>query len=115
MSSIEKTAYPRFPKRKKIKQDELNRSYSLRHDELNIIKCAAKTDKSRFNMAIQLKTFQRLGYFVEIDKIPSEIIVHIRQSLKYHYRLTPGYGVNNKSIYRHRQKIREFLKVNRWG
>lgn len=33
MSSIEKTAYPRFPKRKKIKQDELNRSYSLRQDE----------------------------------------------------------------------------------
>lgn len=66
-------------------------------------------------MAIQLKTVQRLGYFVEMDKIPSEIVVHIRQSLKYHYRLTPGYGVNNKSIYRHRQKIRELLKVNRWG
>ncbi|HHT9935122.1 TPA: Tn3 family transposase [Legionella pneumophila] len=115
MSSIEKTAYPRFPKRKKIKQDELNRSYSLGQDEVNIIKLAAKTDKSRFNMAIQLKTFQRLGYFIEIDKIPSEIVVHIRQSLKYHYQLTPGYGVNNKSIYRHRQKIREFLKVTRWG
>lgn len=104
-----------FQKEKKIKQEELNRSYSLRHDEVSMIKRTAKTDKSRFNMAIQLKTFQRLGYFVEIDKIPSEIIVHIRQSLKYHYRLTPGYSVNNKSIYRHRQKIREFLKVNRWG
>lgn len=115
MSSIEKTAYPRFPKRRKIKPDELNRSYSLRHDEISMIKRTAKTDKSRFNMAIQLKTFQRLGYFVEMDKIPSEIIVHIRQSLKYHYRLTPGYSANNKSIYRHRQKIREFLNVNRWG
>ena len=73
------------------------------------------TDKSRFNLAIQLKTFQRLGYFVEMHTIPSEIIIHIRQSLKYHYRLTPGYGSNNKSIYRHRQKIREFLNVKRWG
>lgn len=35
--------------------------------------------------------------------------------MKYHYRLTPGYGSNNKSIYRHRQKIREFLNVKRWG
>ena len=115
MSSIEKTAYPRFPKRKKIKPAELNRSYSLRDDEANMINLAAKTDKSRFNLAIQLKTFQRLGYFIEIDKIPPEIIAHIRQSLKYHYRLTPGYTGNNKSIYRHRQKIREFLNVKRWG
>jgi hypothetical protein len=115
MSSIEKTAYPRFPKRKKIKPDELNRNYSLRQDEVNMMNLAANTDKSRFNMAIQLKTFQRLGYFIETNKIPSEIITHIRQSLKYHYRLTPGYGDNNKSIYRHRQKIREFLHVKRWG
>jgi len=115
MSPIEKTAYPRFPKRKKIRPDELSRSYSLRQDEINMISLATNTDKSRFNMAIQLKTFQRLGYFVETNKIPSEIIVHIRQSLKYHYRLTPGYGDNNKSLYRHRQKIREFLHVKRWG
>ena len=56
-----------------------------------------------------------MGYFIDIDKVPLEIIVHIRQSLKYHYRLTPGYGKNNKSLYRHRQKIREFLNVKRWG
>ena len=34
MSSIEKTAYPRFPKRKKITPIELNRSYSLQPDEM---------------------------------------------------------------------------------
>ncbi|OGV29399.1 MAG: hypothetical protein A3E88_06425 [Legionellales bacterium RIFCSPHIGHO2_12_FULL_35_11] len=55
MSSIEKTAYPRFPKRRKIKSTELSNSYSLRDDEIK------------------------------------------------------------KSIYRHRQKIREFLNVERWG
>lgn len=114
MSSIEKTAYPRFPKKKKIKPMALN-SYSLRNDEMSMIKLTAKTDRSRLNLAIQLKIFQRLGYFIDIDKVPLEIIVHIRQSLKYHYRLTPGYGENNKSIYRHRQKIREFLNVKRWG
>lgn len=114
MSSIEKTAYPRFPKRKKITSIELNRSYSLQPDEINMINLAANTSKLRLNMAIQLKTFQRLGYFVEMDEIPLEIIVHIRQSLKYHHRLSPGYS-NNKSLYRHRQKIREFLNVKRWG
>lgn len=114
MSSIEKTAYPRFPKRKKITSIELNRSYSLQPDEINMINLAANTSKLRLNIAIQLKTFQRLGYFVEMDEIPLEIIVHIRQSLKYHHRLSPGYS-NNKSLYRHRQKIREFLNVKRWG
>jgi hypothetical protein len=114
MSSIEKTAYPRFPKRKKIKPDELNRSYSLRPDEISMINLAANKDKLRLNLAIQLKTFQRLGYFVDMDDIPSEIIVHIRQSLKYHHRLSHSYD-NPRTLYRHRQKIREFLKVKRWG
>lgn len=114
MSSIEKTAYPRFPKRKKIGTIELNSSYSLQPDEINMITLAANTSRLRLNMAIQLKTFQRLGYFVEMNEIPSEIIAHIRQFLKYHHRLSPGYA-NDKSLYRHRQKIREFLNVKRWG
>lgn len=114
MASIEKTAYPRFPKRRKIKPDELTRSYSLQHDEMEMIRLAANKDKLRFNLAIQLKTFQQLGYFIELDAIPSEVITHIRQSLKYHHRLSPGYD-NDRSLYRHRQKVREFLKVKRWG
>jgi hypothetical protein len=64
MSSIEKTAYPRFPKRKKIKPDELNRSYSLLPDEMNMINLTANKNKLRLNLVIQLKTFQRLGYFI---------------------------------------------------
>lgn len=115
MSSIARTAYPRFSKKRKIKPAELIRNYSLQPDELNLIKLRANTDKSRFNLALQLKTFQRLGYFIEIDRIPQEIVSHVRHALKYHYRLTPGYGSNNKSLYRHRQKIRDFLNVKRWG
>jgi hypothetical protein len=91
MSSIEKTAYPRFLKRKKIKPDELHRSYSLQPDEMNMINLAANKNKLRLNLAIQLKTFQRLGYFIDMEDIPSEIMVHIRQELKYHHRLSHGY------------------------
>ena len=81
---------------------------------MSMINLAANKDKLRFNLAIHLKTFQRLGYFIELDAIPSEVIMHIRQSLKYHHRLSPGYD-NDRSLYRHRQKIREFLNVKRWG
>jgi hypothetical protein len=70
MSSIEKTAYPRFPKRRKIKPVELNRNYSLQPAEVNMINLAANKDKLRLSMAIQLKTFQRLGYFADMNDIP---------------------------------------------
>ena len=115
MSSIERTAYPRFPKRRKLKQQELNRGYSINQDELKMLKLYANTDKSRLNLAIQLKTFQVLGYFISIDQVPLEAIAHVRQSLKYHHRLSYGYGENNKSLYRHRVRIRNYLQVKRWG
>ena len=54
MSSIEKTAYPRFPKRRKIKSAEFIKSYSIRQDELNLINLCAHTDKSRFNLVSNL-------------------------------------------------------------
>ncbi|MGJ3495351.1 DUF4158 domain-containing protein, partial [Piscirickettsia salmonis] len=96
MSFIERTVYPQFPKRRKLKQHELNKDYSITQDELKMIVTYANTDKSRFNLAIQLKTFQMLGYFITIDDVPAEVISHLRQSLKYHYKLSYGYGDNNK-------------------
>ena len=92
MSIIEKTAYPRFPKKRKIKPAELEKSYSLQPNEVDMINGTAKIYKLRFNLAIQLKTFQRLGHFIELNEIPEEIIAHIRQSLKYHHLLTSGYA-----------------------
>jgi TnpA family transposase len=115
MSAIERTTYPRFPKRRRLKQQELNRGYSVSQDDFKIIKLYANTDKSRLNLAIQLKTFQVLGYFISLDQVPDEVISHIRQSLKYHYRLSYGYSENNKSLYRHRDRIRTHLQVKRWG
>ena len=74
----------------------------------------ANTKKSQFNLALQLKSFQKLGYFVDLKEIPDEVVTHIRQILKYHYRLVPGYR-DKMTKYRHRKKIREFLNVKNWG
>ena len=52
MASIEKTAYPRFPKRKKISPIELDRSYSLQHNEISMINTAANTKKLQLNMGL---------------------------------------------------------------
>lgn len=116
MSSIERTAYPRYPIRRKIKQKELDQ-YTLTTDEMDLMKKkVAKKPHSRLNFAIQLKTFQRLGYFINIDEVPDEIVhhIHIRLSLKLHYRLKPGYQ-SNTTLYSHRAKIREYMKVKRWA
>jgi TnpA family transposase len=114
MSSIEKTAYPRFPKRKKINQSELNRHYSISQDEMLMIKKTAKTKKSQFNLALQLKSFQRIGHFVNLIEIPNEVVTHIRQLLKCHHRVSHGYR-DKMTKYRHRKKIREFLNIKSWG
>lgn len=103
MSSIEKTAYPRLSTKRKIKQAELNRHYAITPTELLMIEKAANTKKSQFNLALQLKSFQRLGYFIDLKDIPSEMVAHIRQSLRCHYRLLPGYR-DKMTKYRHRKK-----------
>lgn len=113
MSSIERTAYPRYSKRRKIKQKELCQ-YTLTHDEIDLMKTVANKPHSHLNFAAQLKTFQRLGYFISIDEVPDEIVHHIRQSLKLHHRLKIGYQ-SKTTLHAHRNKIRQHLKVKRWG
>ena len=114
MASIERTAYPRYFKRTKIKASELAFSYALTRDELFFINKTANTDTSRLNIAIQLKTFQKLRYFMEFTEIPKELIQYIKLSMGYRYNL--GYGYNSTTtLYSHRQKIREYLEVKRWG
>lgn len=114
MSSIERTAYPRYPTKRKIDQKELNRAYTFTTEEIKLVHQAASTSKSQLSFAMQLKTFQRFDYFIELTDVPQEIIEHIRRSLNFHYRLAFGYRTN-KTLYRHRKIIREFLGVKRWG
>ena len=113
MSSIERTAYPRYPKKRKFDQKELNQAYTVTSEEIQLVQQTASTNKSQLSFSMQLKTFQRLGYFIELDEVPEEIVQHIRRSLNFHYRLSFGYGTK-KTLYRHRKIIREFLGVKRW-
>ncbi|OIN85082.1 Tn3 family transposase [Francisella sp. TX07-6608] len=115
MATIERTNYPRFPKRRKMNKYELEQGYSLSNEDLAFVHLKAKTDISKFNLAAQLKSFQALGYFVGINKIPNEISEYIRQELKLHYKIKSGYSQYNKSIYRHRNTIREYLEIKPWA
>ncbi|WP_265278229.1 DUF4158 domain-containing protein [Nostoc sp. KVJ3] len=62
------------------------------------------------SLLVILKSFQRLGYFPSIADIPLKIINHIRSHLKFALDIVLGYE-NNKTMYRHRTAIREYLQV----
>ena len=69
MSTIERTAYPRYSNRRRMKPSELDEFYTLSSSEVSLMSRYARGDKYRLNFAIQLKTFQNLGYFIAFDEV----------------------------------------------
>src|SRR3990167_58179 len=92
MSSIERTAYPRFSPGRILKNHELEQFYSLTPDELSYINQNVRTPLMRLNFSVQLKTFQRLGYFSEFKTVPEIIVEHIKKCLgQFDNDRTPHY------------------------
>jgi hypothetical protein len=83
MSTIERTAYPRYSNRRRMKPSELEEYYTLSTSEVSLMNKYARGDKYRLNFAIQLKKFQNLGYFIAFDEVPDEIINHIRKQQNF--------------------------------
>jgi len=74
MTSIFRTAYPRFHPNKKLRAKELEADYSLTTAELNYIKENIRGDSLRLGFTVLLKVFQRMGYFPAINTIPETVI-----------------------------------------
>jgi TnpA family transposase len=114
MSSIERTAYPRFAPGRILREHDLEQFYSLTPDELRHINEKIRTPLLRLNFTVQLKTFQRLGYFAEFKHVPIIIIEHIKKCLgQFNGDTIPHYN-NDKTQYLHRNQICAYLKINRW-
>ena len=114
MSSIERTAYPRFAPGRILKEHDLEQFYSLTPDELSYINQNVRTSLMRLNFAVQLKTFQRLGYFAEFKNVPAIVVEHIKKCLgQFDHDMAPHYD-HEKTRYLHRNQICSYLKVNRW-
>ena len=114
MSSIERTAYPRFSTRV-LKQSELDEFYSLTPDEQRYLDQNVRGDLMRLNLASQLKAFQRLGHFPVLSNIPSAIIDHLKKCLKLTDLVLTPYYEHYRTRYRHQDSICNFLKIKRWG
>jgi len=75
------TAYPRFKNRPS--ETELERFYIPTEIERTFCGAYTRSTTTRLGFVLLLKTYQRLGYFVTSDQIPSAIIEHIAAALDW--------------------------------
>lgn len=57
-----------------------------------------------------LKSFQRLGYFPNLNQIPQDIINYLRDDLKLSDDIDVGYD-QSRTLYRHQKRIRAYFQV----
>ena len=115
MTSIYRTAYPRFHTIQKLRMKELETDYSLTSAELLYIKQNIRGDSLRLGFAVLLKVFQRMGYFPAIDSIPETVVHHIKEQIPYIKKSTEFLYEHESSFNRHRCRVYEYLTIKRWG
>lgn len=110
MTAIERTAYPRLRQsyyRKSDLQLYLPTAEELDYMQANDI----RSDKMRLNFMLQLKTYQRLGYFTNLNSIPKAIVKQTRQVLSSPPAMKADYR-HSDAKYRHQRLIRKYLGID---
>ncbi|SPC06684.1 Tn3 family transposase [Cupriavidus oxalaticus] len=110
MATVERTAYPRFPKVFSTK--ELQACYTPDAEELEWATRSTRGQGPRLGLLVLLKVFQQLHYFPNLDSIPVVVIDQVRASAG----LAPdaAFGYDRKlspTLYRHYTAVRELLGV----
>ncbi|MEH7754733.1 Tn3 family transposase [Bacillus toyonensis] len=111
MTSIERTAYPRF--KQNISKKELATIYTVTHEENIFAHRIARGESSVFICLAMLKSFQRLGYFPRPKEIPPIVLQHIQSGL--HIPDEVAIKFNSKVMYRYQKEIRQYLQVSTFG
>ena len=107
MTSIERTAYPRF--KRTVTARELD-GLSPVADEVTWAKERTRSDAHLLALVLSLKCFQRLGYFLRADEAPEAVIDHVRRCLELPEG-TPPASASERTAQWHRDLIRERLAV----
>lgn len=107
MTAIERTAYPQFKSRPTPKT--LAELYTPTSSEVQFSKSHARNPTNVLTLMVLLKSFQRLGYFPNLETVPPAILEHVKSCLNVGKRikLTPA----TSSIYRFQKLIRAHLGV----
>src|SRR5260370_42310674 len=76
MATIERTAYPRFPK--VLATKDLQACYTPQPDELEWARRSTRGERPRLGLPVLLKVFQHMHHFPPLDCIPAAVIEHVR-------------------------------------
>ena len=80
MTSIERTAYPRF--KHLLSARELHVFFTPQPDEVAWARGFAGSDEHLLAMVVMLKCFSRLGYFPALGEVPAVVVDHVRRDLE---------------------------------
>ena len=107
MTSLERTAYPRF--KQFPDPSELAEFYTPTSEEIQLVKSRTKSHSGFFSFMVMLKSFQRLGYFPHPECVPGAVIKHLRSCLKLQswVKAIPS----ERQRYQYQKAIREYLGV----
>ena len=111
MTSIERTAHPRF--KKPFTESELKQIFQPLNEELTFAKIQTRKPHNYLTLMALLKCEQYLGYSPAINTIPLQIQNYLRE----HLGLLPVVELleetefNKKTFFIFRQAVRSFLKI----
>ncbi|HCA97616.1 MAG TPA: hypothetical protein DEP38_24315 [Cyanobacteria bacterium UBA9226] len=107
ITSIDRTAYPQFKTLPSAK--ELAELYTPTQDEIRFGRSQVRTSTGMLALMVMLKSFQRLGYFVDPESVPTAIIAHVRKCLNFSGKVAAIPSVRSRRYYQ--QAIRVYQKI----
>jgi hypothetical protein len=111
VTSLERTAYPRFKRRPSAQ--ELREVYTPNAADLLFTQATARGPAPTLTLVVLLKAFERLGYFPRLQEVPFAVVAHLRSCLRL--PADTSLEVTPRTLYKHHAAIREYLRVIAWG
>ncbi|MFI1311090.1 DUF4158 domain-containing protein [Streptomyces albidoflavus] len=95
MTSIERTAYPRF--KRLITAHELHLFFAPSRDEVEWAAARTDCDEHLLAQLLALKSYQRMGCFPKLDEIPDAVVDFVRRAVDLPEGTAPG-AVNRTAV-----------------
>jgi hypothetical protein len=110
LPSVHDTAYPRL--KSAFSEKELNAIFTPTAEEMALAHEITQSTALRIGFLVLLKTFQRLGYFLPLHKVPRQVAEHLSMMYGVHYEAMEWEAYDaSGSRYRHIALIREHLGI----
>ncbi len=108
MTSIDRTAYPRFPR--VVSARELQGEFTPTVGDVAWAREKTQAARHLLGLVVLLKSYQRLGYFPRLAEVPAAVVEHVRTRLGLDGDVALGYEAN-RTLWRHREYVRARLGV----